>query len=66
MKRLAFLTILLVLAIVTLSAQIPPDWDTSPPRDTAQYKYAVGVSAPSASEQEAWSSARLFLSTAVK
>jgi hypothetical protein len=33
-------------------AQIPADWDRVPPRDTAALKYSVGVSAPSATEQE--------------
>jgi len=37
--------------------QIPSDWDTNLPRDTAQWKYAVGVSQPSSSEQEAWKGA---------
>lgn len=40
-----------------LSAQIPPDWDTNPPRDTAAVKYAVGISSPGATEQDAFKGA---------
>jgi hypothetical protein len=40
-----------------LSAQIPPNWDTNPPRDTRDIKYRVGVSAPSSTEQAAFKSA---------
>jgi hypothetical protein len=58
MKKTAFLTILFAVTAAGISAQIPPDWDTNPPRDTAQFKYMVGVSQPSTSEQEAWVSAR--------
>ena len=42
---------------IALFAQIPPNWDTNPPRDTAQQKYAVGVSQPSATEQDAYKNA---------
>jgi len=58
MKRF-ILTISLIAAISAATfAQIPPDWDTNPPKDTAQRKYAVGISQPSASEQEAYRGAR--------
>jgi hypothetical protein len=40
-----------------LSAQVPPDWDTSPPGDAAGVTYRVGVSLPSATEQEAFKGA---------
>ena len=40
-----------------LSAQVPPNWDTNPPRDTATHKYAVGISQPSATEQDAFKGA---------
>jgi hypothetical protein len=40
-----------------LSAQIPPDWDSRPPQDSAAFKYSVGVSQPAATEQEAYRSA---------
>lgn len=40
-----------------LFAQIPPDWDAKPPRDSAAFKYSVGVSLPAATEQEAYKSA---------
>ncbi|MDR1429778.1 MAG: hypothetical protein LBI85_05765 [Spirochaetaceae bacterium] len=38
---------------VPLAAQIPPGWETNPPRDTAAVKYSVGVSTPQATEQGA-------------
>jgi len=53
MKKLILLISLLATS-AALYAQIPPDWDTNPPRDTAHLKYAVGVSQPSATEQEAY------------
>ena len=58
MKKIILLVSLLVAISVVTFAQVPPDWDTNPPRDTAQRKYAVGVSQPSASEQEAYRGAR--------
>jgi len=57
MKKTILLTSLLATA-AALFAQIPPDWDTNPPRDTAQFKYQVGISQPSATEQEAYRGAR--------
>ncbi|MDR2500669.1 MAG: hypothetical protein LBD37_06265 [Treponema sp.] len=38
-------------------AQIPPDWDSRPPQDSAAFKYSVGVSQPAATEQEAYKGA---------
>jgi hypothetical protein len=58
MKRAILLMGLVAAISAAVFAQIPPDWDTNPPRDTALRKYAVGVSQPSASEQEAYRSAR--------
>jgi len=58
MKRFILLMCLFAVISSAVFAQIPPDWDTNPPRDTAQRKYAVGVSQPSASEQEAYRGAR--------
>ncbi|MDR1970907.1 MAG: hypothetical protein LBQ46_03205 [Treponema sp.] len=40
-----------------LFAQVPPNWDTNPPRDTADVKYSVGVSTPQATEQAAFTGA---------
>jgi hypothetical protein len=58
MKKLLVMSILAYTVLVKLSAQnIPPDWDANPPRDTAGVKYSVGVSLPSATEQEAFKSA---------
>ncbi|MCL1813103.1 MAG: hypothetical protein FWG29_06225 [Treponema sp.] len=53
MKKITLTIGLLAVICVALSAQIPPNWDTNPPRDTAAHKYAVGVSQPSATEQDA-------------
>ena len=58
MKKAFFLINLFAVIVSATFAQVPPDWDTNPPRDTAQLKYAVGVSQPSASEQEAYRRAR--------
>ena len=49
MKRI----ILLLFLCQAAFAQVPSDWDVNPPRDTEQYKFAVGVSLPSATEQDA-------------
>jgi hypothetical protein len=54
MKKLFSLIAVFVLAVNLAPAQsIPPGWDTAPPRDTAEYKYCVGISTPQATEQEA-------------
>ena len=58
MKKAFFLINLFAVIVSATFAQVPQDWDTNPPRDTAQLKYAVGVSQPSASEQEAYRRAR--------
>jgi len=52
MKKLSLSIIVFFLA-AALFAQIPSNWDINPPQDTAASKYAVGISAPSANEQEA-------------
>ena len=57
MKRAILLLGLFALTTAVLSAQIPPNWDTNPPRDTAAVKYAVGISQPSATEQDAMKNA---------
>ncbi|MDR3355925.1 MAG: hypothetical protein LBO04_01920 [Spirochaetaceae bacterium] len=58
MKKLLFLCGAFVLAANFASAQqIPPGWDINPPKDTAGLKYQVGVSLPSATEQEAFKGA---------
>jgi len=53
MKRIIVLTALFSVLAAALSAQVPSNWDTNPPQDSASHKYAVGISAPSSSEQEA-------------
>ncbi|MDR1288754.1 MAG: hypothetical protein LBK08_14210 [Treponema sp.] len=58
MKKLLFVCAVFALAVHFASAQqVPPDWDTSPPKDTAGVLYRVGVSMPQATEQEAFKSA---------
>ncbi|MDR1175680.1 MAG: hypothetical protein LBK83_09470 [Treponema sp.] len=58
MKKSLFLCTVFALAVNFASAQqVPPNWDTNPPRDTAGIKYNVGVSLPSATEQEAFKGA---------
>ena len=61
MKKAMFLTVLLTwictAAFAPLFAQVPPDWEINPPRDTALQKFAVGISQPSATEQEAYRNA---------
>jgi hypothetical protein len=58
MKKLLFLCTVFTLAVNFASAQqVPPNWDTNPPRDTAGIKYNVGVSLPAATEQEAFKGA---------
>ncbi|MDR1586437.1 MAG: hypothetical protein LBS57_03150 [Treponema sp.] len=54
MKKSLFVCALFAMAVNFASAQqIPPNWDATPPRDTAEYKYCVGISTPQATEQEA-------------
>jgi hypothetical protein len=53
MKKTLFLCAVFAAAANFASAQVPSDWDTVPPKDTAALKYSVGVSAPSSTEQEA-------------
>ena len=53
-------TIFLLLCLCltqTIFAQVPQDWDRNPPRDNVDFKFAVGISQPSATEQEAWRNA---------
>jgi hypothetical protein len=57
MKKPVILFLLCAVAFTLPAQQIPPDWDTSLPRDTAATKYSVGISQPSATEQEAVKSA---------
>jgi hypothetical protein len=58
MKKLFSAIALFALAVNFASAQqVPPGWDINPPKDTAELKYRVGVSMPSATEQEAFKSA---------
>ena len=52
MKKIS-LSITVLLLTTAVFAQIPSNWDTNPPQDTAAYKYAVGISQPSATEQDA-------------
>ncbi|MDR1248567.1 MAG: hypothetical protein LBK63_04610, partial [Treponema sp.] len=58
MKQSLFVCAVFILAVNFASAQqVPPDWDTNPPRDAAGIKYSVGVSLPSVTEQDAYKSA---------
>jgi hypothetical protein len=58
MKKSLFACAVFIMAANFASAQqIPPDWDTNPPRDTAGLKYGLGLSLPSATEQEAFKGA---------
>jgi hypothetical protein len=58
MKHYVFFFAGLIVLAGTAGAQsFPPNWDTNPPRDTAEVKYSVGISAPSATEQEAFKGA---------
>jgi hypothetical protein len=52
MKHLS-LILLFSLTALSISAQVPPNWQTIPPRDTAAVKYSVGISTPQATEQSA-------------
>jgi len=52
MKKAIFLFIVFT-AAAALFAQVPSDWDTNRPRDTAEQKYNVGISQPCGTEQEA-------------
>jgi hypothetical protein len=47
------LFLLCAVALALPAQQIPSDWELRPPQDTAATKYSVGVSQPSATEQEA-------------
>jgi hypothetical protein len=54
MKKMLSVSVLICAALAGLPAQqVSPDWDMTPPRDTAEYKYCVGISTPQATEQEA-------------
>ncbi|MDR1904156.1 MAG: hypothetical protein LBQ88_17955 [Treponema sp.] len=55
MKR--FFLVFLCLHGFALFAQVPPDWDRAAPPDTEAFKYSVGVSTPSLTEQDAFKSA---------
>jgi hypothetical protein len=57
MKKLFVLMFVLYLCGGMVYAQVPADWDTNPPGDTAEAAYRVGVSLPSATEQEAFKGA---------
>jgi len=53
MKKMTFLFILFAATVTAIFAQIPSNWETNKPRDTAEQKYMVGISQPSNTEQEA-------------
>jgi hypothetical protein len=53
MKKTTVLIVICFAVCSALFAQVPPDWDTNPPRDTLQRRFMVGISQPSATEQEA-------------
>ncbi|GHV10507.1 hypothetical protein FACS189491_00070 [Spirochaetia bacterium] len=57
MKHLS-LILLFTLTVLSLPAQqIPPNWDITPPQDTAAFKYSIGISQPESTEQAAFSGA---------
>jgi len=57
MKKQVFLIIVFAVTAASIFAQVPSNWETNEPKDTAEQKYMVGVSTPSNSEQEAVKSA---------
>ncbi|MDR3334911.1 MAG: hypothetical protein LBT13_08525 [Treponema sp.] len=57
MKKIACLSLVFVLIALSLSAQIPSNWDTNPPRDTDAVKYMTGISDPCNTEREAFENA---------
>ncbi|MDR1932778.1 MAG: hypothetical protein LBQ57_08170 [Spirochaetales bacterium] len=50
-------SVFFIFSAFSLFAQVPANWEASPPADTAAVKYAVGISLPLASEQDAYKSA---------
>ena len=69
-KKFLLLALFILLFASPLFAQIPPSWDTQPPRDNDQFKFSVGVSQPLATEQEAlndaWSDAVRHLASSIE
>ena len=61
MKKLAFLFILSAVTLSAIFAQIPLNWETNKPMDTATQKYMVGISQPGNTEQEAIKNATALL-----
>jgi hypothetical protein len=58
MRRYGLILAGLIFAAGVAGAQeVPVNWETEPPRDTAEVKYSVGVSMPAATEQEAFKGA---------
>jgi hypothetical protein len=52
-KNILIFIFLFTLITTTSFAQFPSNWHINPPRDTASHVYKLGVSQPSANEQEA-------------
>ena len=61
MKKSVSLTIVFAAITASLFAQIPSNWETNKPRDTAEQKYMVGISQPGNTEQEAIKNATALL-----
>ncbi|GHV43419.1 hypothetical protein AGMMS49546_24960 [Spirochaetia bacterium] len=57
MKHLSLILLFTLTAFALPAQQIPPNWDTNPPIDTAAFKYSVGLSQPEPTEQAAFAGA---------
>ncbi|GHT82065.1 hypothetical protein FACS1894137_00280 [Spirochaetia bacterium] len=53
MKYLSLILLFTITAFSLFAQQIPPNWDLTPPQDTAAFKYSVGISQPEPTEQAA-------------
>jgi hypothetical protein len=53
MNKKVFFIVLFALTTSFVFAQVPSNWETNKPRDTAEQKYNVGISQPSNTEQDA-------------
>ncbi|MHC6201894.1 hypothetical protein ACYULU_01715 [Breznakiellaceae bacterium SP9] len=57
MKKLMLVSVLFSFAVFANAQQVPPNWDTNPPRDTDAVTYSIGISQPAATEQAAFGGA---------
>jgi len=53
MNRAVIIFVFFAIIVTSVFSQIPSNWETHPPRDTEHLKFAVGISAPSNTEQDA-------------